>query len=78
MVRVGTSPTTVYWPSIDIDLGDPPMPSSFSRFLNEDELARVREVYLESLRQEGIEDGQADPAAPEPSEADPRTDGDQP
>jgi hypothetical protein len=52
------------------------MPSSFSRFLNEDELARVREVYLESLRQEGMNDGQADPAAG-PSEAAPQTNKDQ-
>jgi hypothetical protein len=41
------------------------VPSSFSRFLSEEELVKVRALYLESLKEEGM----TDPAgvAPKPS-----------
>lgn len=41
------------------------MPSSFSRFLSDQELERVRQLYLESL--EGPEEGAAAPAAEAPA-----------
>jgi hypothetical protein len=47
------------------------MPNSFSRFLSPSELAKVREVYLESLDRAGSEDAegadQAPDGPPEPS-----------
>jgi hypothetical protein len=43
------------------------MPSSFSRFLSDDELRKVRELYLESLEQEGMtpESEETEPAQQE-------------
>jgi hypothetical protein len=32
------------------------VPNSFSRFLNDDELARVRELYLASLEDKSLEE----------------------
>lgn len=34
------------------------MPSSFSRFLSDEELARVRELYEQSLKDESMQPGQ--------------------
>ncbi|MFI7212900.1 hypothetical protein [Micromonospora maritima] len=40
------------------------MPSSFSRFLDEAELAKVRELYLESLDALDDDEDDDDPVAP--------------
>jgi hypothetical protein len=51
------------------------MPSSFSRFLSDEELMRVRQLYLESLRQEGVEGPRpADTPSEEPAGVDPSDD----
>jgi hypothetical protein len=42
------------------------MPSSFSRFLSDDELQRVRELYLESLEKDAAEQREAATVAGEP------------
>ena len=53
------------------------MPSSFSRFLDESELQKVRDLYLESLAALDAEDADDQPedAAPQPVTSDQAADG---
>lgn len=43
------------------------MPSSFSRFLSEEEMRRVRDLYLRSLEESGLGD-EPPSAVPQPSD----------
>lgn len=52
------------------------MPSSFSRFLAEDELDEVRKLYLESLEAIEEDEAEAEVAEPAPSPSAQADDGD--